>query len=116
MANQVGSEPSLEPADKIQPVSPVEAQSNSIPESPAAMLDVHAPHESINTWKSFFIHIATICVGLLIAVGLEQSVEALHRAYERNHLRGSLQHETEQILRDSVRVETAVSSEIHWLQ
>jgi ribosomal protein S27E len=24
------------------------------------MLDVHAPHESIHTWKGFFIHIATI--------------------------------------------------------
>jgi len=24
------------------------------------MLDVHAPNESIHTWKSFFIHIAAI--------------------------------------------------------
>ena len=41
------------------------------------MLDVHTPHEPIHTRKGFFIHIATICVGLLIAVGLEQSVEAV---------------------------------------
>ena len=32
------------------------------------MLDVHPPHEAAHTWKDFFIHIATICVGLLIAV------------------------------------------------
>jgi len=36
------------------------------------------PHESIQTWKSFFIHIATIVIGLLIAVGLEQAVETIH--------------------------------------
>jgi hypothetical protein len=42
------------------------------------MLDVHAPHELLHTWKSFFIHIATIVIGLLIAVGLEQAVEAMH--------------------------------------
>jgi hypothetical protein len=49
------------------------------------MLDVHVPHPT-HTWKDFFIHIATICVGLLIAVGLEQGVEALHRAHERRDL------------------------------
>ena len=37
------------------------------------MLDVHPPHEVTHTWKDFFIHIATIVVGLLIAIGLEQS-------------------------------------------
>jgi hypothetical protein len=46
------------------------------------MLDVHPPHEAAHTWKDFFIHIATICVGLLIAIGLEQSVEWLHRKHQ----------------------------------
>jgi len=35
------------------------------------MLDVHPPHEAAHTWKDFFIHIATIVVGLLIAIGGE---------------------------------------------
>jgi len=35
------------------------------------MLDVHPPHASTHTWRDFFIHIATICIGLLIAVDLE---------------------------------------------
>jgi hypothetical protein len=96
-------------------VSP-DAGADKTREISAPMLDVHAPHEPIHTWKGFFIHIATICVGLLIAVGLEQSVEAVHRSYERKHLRESLQHESEQILTDTVQVETAVSNEIHWLQ
>ena len=41
------------------------------------MLDVHPPHEAAHTWKDFFIHIATIVVGLLIAVSFEQTVENL---------------------------------------
>ena len=32
------------------------------------MLDAHAPHETVHTWRDFFIHIATICVGLLSAI------------------------------------------------
>ena len=42
------------------------------------MLDVHAPHAGIHSWKDFFIHIATITIGLLIAIGLEQTVEYVH--------------------------------------
>jgi hypothetical protein len=57
------------------------------------MLDVHPPHGSTNTWKDFFIHIATICIGLLIAIGLEQSVEALHRRHERISLEADLRAE-----------------------
>ena len=34
------------------------------------MLDIHPPHTPTHTWKDFFIHIATIGLGLLIAVGL----------------------------------------------
>jgi hypothetical protein len=43
------------------------------------MLDVHPPHRPTHTCKDFFIHIAIIVVGLLIAVGIEQTVEAIHR-------------------------------------
>jgi hypothetical protein len=46
------------------------------------MLDVHAPHETVHTWKDFFIHIATIVIGLLIAVGLEQTVEFFHHRHQ----------------------------------
>lgn len=60
------------------------------------MLDVRPPHHAPNTWRDFFIHIATICVGLLIAVALEQSVEALHRHHQRNELRQELRTEAEE--------------------
>jgi hypothetical protein len=46
------------------------------------MLDVHAPHERAHSWSDFFIHIATIVIGLLIAVGLEQTVEHFHHRHQ----------------------------------
>jgi hypothetical protein len=51
------------------------------------MLDVHPPHHAANNWRDFFIHIAAIVVGLLIAVGLEQTVEAVHQRHQRRVLR-----------------------------
>ena len=59
------------------------------------MLDVHARQESIHTWKDFFIHIATIVVGLLIAIGLEQTVEAIHHSNERRELIREMREEAE---------------------
>ena len=51
------------------------------------MLDVHPPHAPTHTWKDFFIHIATIVVGLLIAVALEQTVEWLHHRHQAEQAR-----------------------------
>jgi hypothetical protein len=55
------------------------------------MLDVHAPHETVHTWRDFFIHIATIVVGLIIAVGLEQTVELIHHRRELREAREEMQ-------------------------
>ena len=60
-----------------------------------AMLDVHSPHTPTHTWKDFFIHVGTICVGLLIAIGLEQTVELIHHAHQRRELREALRSTTE---------------------
>ena len=65
---------------------PSDAETLSTPEISAPMLDVHAPHATAHTWKDFFIHIAIITIGLLIAVGLEQSVEFFHHRYQREQL------------------------------
>ena len=56
-----------------------------VQESGAAILDVHVP-QATHTWKDFFIHIATIVVGLFIAISLEQTVETIHHAHERHEL------------------------------
>ena len=41
-------------------------------------MDVHPPHHPITSWREFFLHLATITVGLLIALGLEGTVEWAH--------------------------------------
>jgi len=57
------------------------------------MLDVHPPHTPTHTWRDFLLHIATIVVGLVIAVCLEQSIEALHHHHERIALQNDLRDE-----------------------
>jgi hypothetical protein len=59
------------------------------------MIDVHPPHASVHTWRDFFIHIATIVVGLLIAIGLEQVVERLHERHEAHQTGEGLHREYE---------------------
>ena len=62
-------------------------------ENAPPMLDVHAPREAVHTWKDFFIHLATIVIGLLIAVGLEQTVEYFHHQHQVAEIRRSLAEE-----------------------
>jgi hypothetical protein len=59
------------------------------------MLDVHPPHHAANTWRDFFIHIITIVIGLLIAVGLEQTVEFFHHRHQIAETRELLRNERE---------------------
>ncbi|HXS05554.1 MAG TPA: hypothetical protein VN723_02095 [Rhizomicrobium sp.] len=40
-------------------------------------MEIHKPHPA-KTWKEFFIELGTIVAGILIALALEQSVEAWH--------------------------------------
>jgi hypothetical protein len=97
-------------------VAKAELASNAeTPEISQPMLDVHAPHEVLHTWKGFFIHIATIVVGLFIAVALEQSVEAINRHREVAALREDLRQESQQILADARKSEAAHLYEIRWL-
>ena len=56
-------------------------------------MEVHAPHHPLHSWRDFFIHIATITIGLLIALGLEASVEALHHRHQRNEARENILNE-----------------------
>ena len=69
------------------------------------MLDVHPPHHPTHTWRDFFIHIATIVIGLLIAIGLEQSVEAIHHRHQRDALTEHMRAEAERnlpVIRESL--------------
>jgi len=62
-------------------------------------MDVHAPHGGLHTWRDFWIHLGTITIGLLIAIGLEQSVEWMHRLHERHVLQQDLREEAERNLK-----------------
>ncbi|MGD0647396.1 MAG: hypothetical protein ABR971_05330 [Acidobacteriaceae bacterium] len=59
------------------------------------MLDVHPPHNPTHTWRDFFIHIATIVLGLLIAIGLEQLVEYFHHRHQLYEAREAIHIELE---------------------
>jgi hypothetical protein len=59
------------------------------------MIEVHAPHEPVHSWKDALIHIAIIVVGLLIAVGLDETVEYFHHLHQRHDLETALRAETE---------------------
>jgi hypothetical protein len=63
------------------------------------MLDIHPPHHAASTRRDFFIHIATITLGLFIALALEQSVEALHHRHQRHLLEENLREELRANLR-----------------
>jgi len=56
-------------------------------------MEVHVPHEPIHSWRDFFIHIATITVGLLIAIGLEQTVEYFHHRTLAHEAREAIRRE-----------------------
>jgi hypothetical protein len=75
------------------------------------MLDIHDAHHAASSWKDFFIHIATICIGLLIAIGLEQTVEWLHHKYQLNEVRQELREERDLNLR-LLKLNDAMTDEV----
>jgi hypothetical protein len=104
----------LVPGATLQAAQPNSDQPH-IPGGDTPMLDVHPPHEPIHSWKAYLLHMSTIVLGLLIAIGLEQSVEAIHRSHERQELRESLQRESEKARNDSEKAELAESDGLLWL-
>src|SRR5579859_4170052 len=59
------------------------------------MLDVHLLDHRIGGFRDFTVHLLTITVGLLIAIGLEQSVEAMHHRHQRK--------EAEKLIREEIQ-------------
>jgi hypothetical protein len=56
-----------------------------MPEEDSPM-EVHPPHHAVHTVREFMVHMLAIMLGLLLAIGLEQTVEELHRLHERHQL------------------------------
>jgi hypothetical protein len=80
----------------LPPANTLEPPEAPPPEDPTPMLDVHPAHHAANSWRDFFVHIATIVLGLIIAVGLEQSVEWVHHTHQRHQLQEDLLNEARQ--------------------
>jgi hypothetical protein len=78
-------------------------------------MDVHVPHQPLHTWKDFWIHLGTITVGLLIAIGLEQSVEKLHHLHQRHQLEEDLHAEAEKNLKIMDDDYTYLDADMTWL-
>ena len=60
------------------------------------MLDVHAPEHRVGGARDFFVHLFTITVGLLIALGLENAAEALHHRHQRKEAEANIRQELRQ--------------------
>ena len=77
-------------------------------QEPAPMLEAHLPNEAIQTWRGFFVHIATIVIGLIIAVALEQTVEFFHHRHQRllleEQIRAVLNDDTELVSADTAKL------------
>jgi hypothetical protein len=54
------------------------------------MREVHPMHEPHLTWSGFFVHIATIVVGLFIAVCIDKTVEGIHHHFQRTELEAQM--------------------------
>jgi len=57
------------------------------------MIDIHPPHHAPMTKREFFIHLFIVVLGILIAIGLEQTVEYLHHRHQRHQLEEDLRAE-----------------------
>jgi hypothetical protein len=59
------------------------------------VIEVHPPSEPVHGWRDFLIHLATITIGLLIALSLEGCVEFWHHRSLVREAEESLQVEIE---------------------
>ena len=57
------------------------------------MLDVHVPEGRMHGIKDFLLHIFTITIGLLIALGLEGCVEKIHQHHLRDEADSNIRQE-----------------------
>lgn len=74
------------------------------------MLDVHAP-EHIGGLRDFMIHLLTITVGLLIALGLENAAEAMHHGHQRREAEELIRQELEDNRHQLQQAETDIETE-----
>ena len=83
------------------------------------MLDVHPPHHAATTRRDFFIHLFTVVLGILIAIGLEQAVEYIHHRRQVADLSEQMRVESQNnlpLIRESVARLKVQAGYIHSLE
>lgn len=74
-------------------------------------MDVHAPHKPIHSIKEFLVHLLAITIGLLIALGLESTVEWVHHRHLARDARENIYQELRANQQDLVRQLNALPAE-----
>ncbi len=59
------------------------------------MIDIHPPQHGSMTSRDFFVHLGIVVLGILIAIGLEQTAEVIHHHQERHQLETDLREEAQ---------------------
>lgn len=74
------------------------------------MIDIHPPQHAAITRRDFFVHLFIVVLGILIAIGLEQTAERIHEHHQLHDLRqgalvdaGIYLHDTDQNLAADTR-------------
>ncbi len=101
----------------LDPPEVVSQQPAEIPvEKSAPMIDIHPPHHTVSTRREFFVHLFIVVLGILIAIGLEQTVEVIHHAQERRALIENFRRECADNLKVFDRDLALVHHNIAWEQ
>jgi hypothetical protein len=66
------------------------------------MIDIHPPHHAATTRRDFIVHLSTVVLGILIAIGLEQTVEYIHHRHQLREARATIR---EELVHDRVAIE-----------
>jgi hypothetical protein len=80
------------------------------------VIEVHPPSEPVHGWRDFLIHLATITIGLLIALSLEGCVEFWHHRNLVHEAEASMQIEIEANARELQRALDDVRKEQDFLK
>ena len=78
----------------------------------AAVIDIHPPHEATHSWRDIAIHLATITVGLFIALSLEGCLEWQHHRHLVHEARANIRSE----IQDNLNSIRDALTEIHQQQ
>ncbi len=93
---------------------PQEDAAEAAPET--TVIDVHPPHTAVHGWRDFLIHIATITLGLLIALSLESALEAMHHRHLVREARENIRQELKQNEASTLENEQFVQTDADYMK